>query len=157
MRRRGALAADRHALRGAYVITNSCQRDRTWSSIAGGPSGGTARRCCRSLVHFAAALLAFSSIADGSGARAETLVVVEARGIASTAGAVMDSTSHLRLRRGEHVRLIGENGNQYCVDGPYEGPARPVGGAPTGTGRSLWSLLQPDGHDQADPLTDCIR
>lgn len=87
-------------------------------------------------------------------ARAESLVVVEARGIASTAGTLIDSASHLTLRQGEHVRLISENGNQYCLDGPYDGPAKPRHAPSPG---ARWNLLETGERDQADPLTDCIQ
>ncbi len=88
-------------------------------------------------------------------ARAESLVVIEARGIASTAGTLIDARSRLTLRQGEHVRLIGENGNQYCLDGPYDGPAKPPGTPSSGgTRRNLWNVGE---RDQADPLTDCIE
>ena len=88
-------------------------------------------------------------------ARAEPLVVVEARGIASTAGTLIDSKSRLSLRPGEHVRLIGENGNQYCLDGPYDGPAKPVtSGNPA---RSQWHFWNAGARDQANSLTDCVQ
>jgi hypothetical protein len=99
-----------------------------------------------------AALLCLSAMSD---AQAEFLVVVEARGIASTTGSLIDSKSRLTLRQGEHVRLIGENGNQYCVDGPYDGPAKPP--RTSSGGRSRLNPWNVGGRDQADPLTDCIR
>jgi hypothetical protein len=97
----------------------------------------------------------FLCLAIMSAARAEFLVVVEARGIASTAGTLIDARSHLTLRQGEHVRLIGKNGNQYCLDGPYDGPAKPPRVPSSGQARSNpWNARE---RDQADPLTDCIR
>ncbi|MBV9330948.1 MAG: hypothetical protein JOZ55_05285 [Alphaproteobacteria bacterium] len=90
-------------------------------------------------------------------ARAETLVVVEARGIGSTAGQQMDSSAQLSLRRGEHVRLIGQNGNQYCLDGPYSGPALPVSAQSAASHTSLFDMLTGRAGTTADPLTDCIR
>ena len=90
-------------------------------------------------------------------ARAETLVVVEARGIASTAGTLIDSKSHLTLRPGEHVRLIGENGNQYCVDGPYDGPAKPERASLGEQTRSRWNVWKTGVRDRADPQTGCIE
>jgi hypothetical protein len=100
--------------------------------------------------------LIISSLLAAWGAHAETLVVVEARGIGSTAGQTMDSSKHLSLLGGEHIRLIGANGNQYCLDGPYEGPARPPRRA--AEDRGLLSFLQgADVAEQADPLTDCVQ
>jgi hypothetical protein len=90
-------------------------------------------------------------------AGAETLVVAEARGIGSTAGESMDSAKHLTLRRGEHVRLIGQNGNQYCVDGPYDGPARPATHAGAYPDWMSLLLFGAGAGDGADPLTDCLR
>jgi len=90
-------------------------------------------------------------------ARAETLVVAEARGIGSTAGESIDAAKHLTLRRGEHVRLIGQNGNQYCLDGPYDGPAKP---AVHGSSYPDWFSLLVYGAgvgQGTDPLTDCLR
>jgi hypothetical protein len=80
--------------------------------------------------------------------------VIEARGVASTAGTLIDSGSHLTLRLGEHVRLIGENGNQYCLDGPYDGPAKPTRKLARGSG---WDLWKTGARDQADSLTDCLQ
>jgi|SRR5579871_2510182 len=89
-------------------------------------------------------------------ASAETLVIVEARGIGSTAGQVVDSNAHIKLRLGEHVRLIGENGNQYCIDGPYDGTARPRGA--TAARRDLFSRLAAAQQTHtASPLTDCLQ
>src|SRR5262249_50858430 len=126
-----------------------CRRDRSRLCFR---AGFGRRDFGRSTLCLAAASIFFSW---SSVARAESLVVVEARGIASTAGTLVDATSHLTLRQGEHVRLIGENGNQYCLDGPYDGPAKPLrtpsGG---GTRRNLWNVGE---RDQADPLTDCIQ
>ena len=101
--------------------------------------------------------LAFVGFAALSPARAESLVVVEARGIASTAGSLIDSKNHLTLRPGEHVRLIGENGNQYCLDGPYDGPAKPLLAQSRAAPGSRWSLWNSGEGDQADPLTDCMQ
>jgi hypothetical protein len=89
--------------------------------------------------------------------RAETLVVVEARGIGSTAGENIDSAKRLALRRGEHVRLIGQNGNQYCLDGPYDGPAKPPGQASTYPDWLSLLVFGVGAGRQADPLTDCLR
>lgn len=89
-------------------------------------------------------------------ASAEKLVVVEARGIGSTAGQIVDSATHLNLRVGEHVRLIGENGNQYCIDGPYDGPARPLHHA-AGNAGIFSRVLDPEPGRTVNPLTDCIR
>jgi len=74
--------------------------------------------------------------------------VVEARGVASLAGTLIDSGSHLTLRLGEHVRLIGANGNQYCLDGPYDGPAKPARKAAHG---AQWNISNTGVRD------DCIR
>ena len=89
-------------------------------------------------------------------ASAEKLVIVEARGIGSTAGQVVDSHSRLKLRLGERVRLIGENGNQYCIEGPYDGPARPLDDR--AGSRNLFSSVgkTQTGHTPS-PLTDCLR
>lgn len=109
------------------------------------------RKVDRNIFHVAAALIC---LAAAGAARAESLVVVEARGIASTAGTLIDSASHLTLRQGEHVRLIGENGNQYCLDGPYEGPAKPQRSL---VRRSQLNLRNSGERGQADALTDCIQ
>ena len=88
-------------------------------------------------------------------AAAEKLVIVEARGVGSTAGQVIDSKQHLSLLVGEHVRLIGENGNQYCIDGPYDGPALPA--AKARVAPNLVSRLIGSGVHASDPLTDCLQ
>jgi hypothetical protein len=91
-------------------------------------------------------------------ARAETLVVAEARGIGSTAGESIDAAKHLSLRRGEHVRLIGQNGNQYCLDGPYDGPAKPAAVHHSSYPDWFTLLVFGTGVGQGtDPLTDCLR
>jgi hypothetical protein len=90
-------------------------------------------------------------------AQAEPLVVLEARGTASTAGETIDSASRLTLERGEHIRLIAQSGNQYCLDGPYDGPAEPPLVKPSGLARFTSWLFGTSNHDHADRLTDCLR
>jgi len=141
-------------MHGASVVTTYRRRDRALSRcVVSSPAAAAYLHFCATL-RFAASIV-LAGVLNFSAARAETLVVVEARGIASTAGAVMDSASHLTLRPGEHVRLIGENGNQYCLDGPYDGPAKPSNGA--GSAGWLSKLMKPGEHDEADSLTDCVR
>lgn len=105
-------------------------------------------------VRMAGAIVCLAAI---SAAHAESLVVVEARGIASTAGTLIDSKSHLTLRPGEHVRLIAENGNQYCLDGPYDGPAQPTHAQSRSASETRGNLWNAGERDRADPLTDCIQ
>jgi len=93
----------------------------------------------------------------GSPVRAEPLVVLEARGTASTAGETIDSASRLTLERGEHIRLIAQSGNQYCLDGPYDGPAAPPLAKPSAFDRFTAWLFGTRSRDQADRLTDCLR
>src|SRR5690242_9231810 len=142
-------------MHGASVVTTYRRRDRALSRcVVSSPAAAAAHARFGAPLRFAVTIV-LAAVMSFSTARAETLVVVEARGIASTAGAVMDSASHLTLRPGEHVRLIGENGNQYCLDGPYDGPAKPSNGA--GSAGWLSKLMKPGEHDEADSLTDCVR
>jgi hypothetical protein len=109
-----------------------------------------------------AALTAYAIVLAGAlslavPARAEPLVVLEARGTGSTAGETIDSASRLTLERGEHIRLIGQNGNQYCLDGPYDGPAEPPHRKPSGLGWLASLFLGSSAQDRADRLTDCVR
>jgi hypothetical protein len=71
--------------------------------------------------------------ASAQAASAAVLVVAEARGIALTPGATLDSTKPLTLKQGQHVTLISETGSTLQLDGPYDRP--PVaGGAGGGVG-----------------------
>lgn len=114
-------------------------------------SGGVRPRFCAIRGLALATVLSFALPA-----RAEKLVVVEARGVAQTAGEAIDSSTHLDLRLGERLTLIGENGNQYCLDGPYAGPAMPPGERSRESG---WSggLFSGLGREAVDPLTDCLK
>lgn len=53
-------------------------------------------------------------------AQASQFVVVEARGIGLKAGTVIDSNKPLHLSRGQHVRVISEDGTTLKVDGPFD-------------------------------------
>jgi hypothetical protein len=109
-----------------------------------------------------AALWAFAFVLAGAislaaPARAEPLVVLEARGTGSTAGNTIDSASRLTLERGEHIRLIAQNGNQYCLDGPYDGPAEPARKKPSGFDWLASLFFGSRAEDRADRFTDCLR
>src|SRR5512143_1919388 len=78
----------------------------------------------------AAALLA------GTSAQAESLIVVEARGIGIKPGSSIDSNKTLVLKQGQHVTLITQSGATLTIDGPYDKP--PSAG---GQGRSVADTL----------------
>jgi hypothetical protein len=103
----------------------------------------------------AAALACCLSLA--APARAEQLVVLEARGTGSTPGETIDSATRLTLERGEHLRLIGQNGNQYCLDGPYNGPAEPTFEKSSGLDWLASLFFGSSTRGGVDPLTDCVR
>jgi len=67
------------------------------------------------------ALLALATIASAP-ARAESLVVVEARGINLRPGQTVDGTQPLVLKEGQHVSLINSAGITFSLDGPYNKP-----------------------------------
>ena len=115
----------------------------------------TLRAMRNSILNYAFAAAALV-IALAAPARAEKLVVVEARGVGETAGEIMDSSTPVNLLIGEHLTLIGENGNQYCLDGPYAGPAERQS---HGSRASGWfeGLLGGMSRDDVDPLTDCVK
>jgi hypothetical protein len=72
----------------------------------------------------------------GVSARAESLIVVEARGIGIKPGSSVDSTKPLMLKQGQHVTLISQTGATLTIDGPYDKP--PSAG---GQGRSVSETL----------------
>ena len=69
-------------------------------------------------------------------ARAENLIVVEARGIGIKPGSSVDSTKPLALKQGQHVTLISTAGATLTIDGPYDQP--PSAG---GQGRNIGATL----------------
>ncbi len=64
-------------------------------------------------------LAALASLASAA-SHAETLVVVESRGIALKPGATVDSGKPLLLKLGQHATLISESGATLVLDGPYD-------------------------------------
>ena len=54
-----------------------------------------------------------------AGASAAQYVVAEARGIAISAGTVIDSSKTIDLKQGQHLVLISETGQTIKLDGPY--------------------------------------
>jgi hypothetical protein len=75
-------------------------------------------------------------ILAGSAAHAESLIVVEARGIGIKPGSSIDSAKPLVLKQGQHVTLITQAGATLSIDGPYNKP--PAAG---GQGRSVSATL----------------
>jgi len=69
-------------------------------------------------------------------AQAETLTVVEARGVGLAPGSSIDSAKPLMLKQGQHVTLISNSGATLSIDGPYNQP--PSAG---GSGKSLGATL----------------
>jgi hypothetical protein len=72
----------------------------------------------------------------GTAAQAESLIVVEARGVGIKPGTSIDSTKPLVLKQGQHVTLITQAGATLSIDGPYNKP--PAAG---GQGRSVGTTL----------------
>lgn len=89
-----------------------------------------ANRHALGLCALAALLLA------GTSAQAESLIVVEARGIGIKPGSSIDSNKTLVLKQGQHVTLITQSGATLTIDGPYDKP--PSAG---GQGRSVADTL----------------
>jgi len=78
----------------------------------------------------AAALLAAGlMLAAALAARADELVVVEARGIGLHPGDVLNDAKTLTLKQGQHVTLIAVNGATVKLDGPYDRAPNAEGGA----------------------------
>jgi hypothetical protein len=103
------------------------------------------------------ALILVTTLVLPVAANAEPLVVLEARGTGSTAGETIDSASRLTLERGEHLRLIAQNGNQYCLDGPYDGPAEPSFKRASSIDWFVSLLFGSSRQDRINRLTDCMR
>ena len=73
----------------------------------------------------------------GAGAAsAESLIVVEARGVGLKPGSTVDSTKPLVLQQGQHVTLISNAGATLSIDGPYNQPPSAGGG-----GKSLGATI----------------
>jgi hypothetical protein len=83
-------------------------------------------------------LLVVSALTFATGASAENLVVVEARGIALKTGATVDSTKALVLKAGQHVTLISNSGATLSFDGPHDQAPAVSGG---GTGGNTFAAL----------------
>jgi len=66
-----------------------------------------------------AAGLGLALVAGASPAFAGNLVVVEARGIGLSPGAMLDDGKPLNLLEGQHVTLIAANGATIKIDGPF--------------------------------------
>ena len=83
-------------------------------------------------------LLAGAAALAATSAAAESLVVVEARGIALKPGAMVDSAKPLVLKPGQHVTLISNSGATLNLDGPYDKPPTISGG---GTSANTFAAL----------------
>ncbi|HXC53953.1 MAG TPA: hypothetical protein VNU97_01535 [Rhizomicrobium sp.] len=85
---------------------------------------------------FLAFAAAVALLASAGAASADSLIVVEARGIGLKPGATVDSTKPLVLKQGQHVTLISAAGATLSIDGPYSQPPSAGGG-----GKSLGATL----------------
>ncbi len=71
----------------------------------------------------AAALRAAAAMrSPAASARADELVVVEARGIGLHPGDLVEASRPLALKEGQHVTFIAVNGATFTLDGPYDKP-----------------------------------
>ena len=78
----------------------------------------------RSLI---ASLLLTALVLSGTPAQAETLIVMEARGISLKAGAQIDGDQILTLKEGERLTLIRSDGTVLTLRGPFsKSPAPPT-------------------------------
>jgi hypothetical protein len=69
-----------------------------------------------------APFLLFLAIVSATAARADSFVVVEARGISGfQAGSSIDSSRTLHLNPGQHLSLISQSGVSVTLDGPFNG------------------------------------
>jgi hypothetical protein len=75
------------------------------------------------------------------GAEAAQLVVVQARGVAFSPGATVDSSKRLVLKAGQHLTLISPSGATIKLDGPYSDAPDAGGGSGGGLGTQLSALL----------------
>ncbi len=91
-------------------------------------------------MRFSPAALLLLGLVAAAPASAESLVVVEARGIALKPGAAVDSTKPLALKPGQHVTLISNSGATLTLDGPYnQAPSLAGGGTAANTFAALVS------------------
>ena len=76
---------------------------------------------------FVASLLLTALVLRGTPAQAETLIVMEARGISLKAGAQIDGDQILTLKEGERLTLIRSDGTVLTLRGPFsKSPAPPT-------------------------------
>jgi hypothetical protein len=69
-----------------------------------------------------APFLIFLALASATAAQAESLVILEARGVSGfQPGASIDSGRALHLNAGQHLSLISQSGNSITLDGPFNG------------------------------------
>ncbi len=74
-----------------------------------------------------AALLLTAMLLVGMSAKAETLIVMEARGVSLKAGAQLDGDQVLTLKEGERLTLIRSDGTVLTLRGPFsKTPAPPT-------------------------------
>ena len=76
---------------------------------------------------FVASLLLTALVLRGTPAQAETLIVMEARGVSLKAGAQIDGDQVLTLKEGERLTLIRSDGTVLTLRGPFsKSPAPPT-------------------------------
>jgi hypothetical protein len=99
------------------------------------------RRLALATCHAAAGLAAAVLLSPVVPARAEQLVIVEARGIALHPGDMVEASKPLLLKEGQHVTFIAVNGATFKLDGPYDKPPTADLGGGGGAGEALRALV----------------
>ncbi len=92
----------------------------------------------RSLI---ASLLLTALVLSGTPAQAETLIVMEARGISLKAGAQIDGDQILTLKEGERLTLIRSDGTVLTLRGPFSKPPAPPTAVASDSKQALAALV----------------
>jgi|SRR5450432_2323921 hypothetical protein len=86
-------------------------------------------------------LATVSSVLLAAASQAKDLVVVEARGVALTAGQLIDDSQPLVLQDGQRVTLIAGNGATLKLRGPYNQPPASAATSDAGLADALKTLI----------------
>ncbi|MBI3507429.1 MAG: hypothetical protein HY059_21550 [Proteobacteria bacterium] len=82
-------------------------------------------------------------------ARADELVVVEAKGVDLAPGAKVDGTKVLQLAAGQRLTLVAADGRTVKLRGPYEEAPAPAAGQVASMGDALKNLMSQRGSGTA--------